>query len=85
MEGDWSNTGKDEANLKFFTWSADNLSHRAKRDTAHDITCESWHLGVAQDTSTEAVQMVLYDAGGILCTKVPGEYMSSTNLSIMCL
>ena len=31
LESDWSNTGKDEANLKFFTWSADNLSHRANK------------------------------------------------------
>ena len=84
LESDWSNTGKDEANLKFFTWSADNLPRRTKRDTAHDIACESWHLGIEQDTSTEAVQMVLYDASGILTTRVPGERMSSTNMTIMC-
>ena len=28
--------------------------------------------------------MVLYDASGILITRVPGERMSSTNMTIMC-
>ena len=60
------------------------MSHRTKRDTAHDIACESWHLGIEQDTSTEAVQMVLYGASDILTTRVPGERMSSTNMTIMC-
>ena len=41
LESNWSNAGKDEALLRFFTWSANNLTHRAKRDTAHDIMRES--------------------------------------------
>ena len=45
--------------------------------TVNDIVCQPWHMGMTQEASTEAVQMVLYDARGI-------QNMSSTDMSIMC-